>query len=62
MYILLPTKIDGLDELVSRVGGSNFQRNQILMNSEEVEVTLPKFSIVNTAKLNEALKSVNIII
>lgn len=62
MYILLPTKIDGLDELVSRVDSSNFQRNQILMNSEEVEVTLPKFSIVNTVKLNEALKSVNIII
>lgn len=60
MYIVLPAKVDGLDELLSRVDNSNINRMQFLLNLEEVKVSLPKFSIVNTVKLNEILKSVNI--
>lgn len=60
MYVVLPSKVDGLDDLLSRVDSSNINRMQFLMNLEEVKVSLPKFNIVNTVKLNEILKSVNI--
>lgn len=60
MYIVLPAKVDGLDELLSRVDNSNINRMQFLLNLEEVKVSLPKFNIVNTVKLNEVLKSVSI--
>lgn len=58
MYIVLPVKVDGLDDLVSRVDSSTIRRTQFLLNLEEVKVLLPRFKIVNTVKLNEVLKSV----
>lgn len=59
MYIVLPNKIDGLDEVMARVDSSNMNRMQFLMSLEEVTVSLPRFSIVNTVKLKDILKSVN---
>lgn len=59
MYIILPNKRDGLDELISRIDSSNLHRTQILMDKLEVKVSLPKFKIVNTVKLTEILKAVN---
>lgn len=61
MYIVLPTKVDGLEELVQRVDSSTIHRQQFLLTLEEVKVSLPKFNIVNTVKLNDILKSVNIL-
>lgn len=58
MYIILPNKRDGLDELVARIDSSNLHRTQILMDKLEVKVSLPKFKIVNTVKLTEILKAV----
>lgn len=58
MYIVLPSKVDGLEELVSRVDSSTIHRTQFLLTLEEVKVSLPKFNIVNTVKLNDILKSV----
>lgn len=58
MYIVLPTKIDGLDELVSRIDSSKIQQLHFLKT--EIKVSIPKFKILNTIKLNEILKSVNI--
>lgn len=58
MYLILPNKRDGLDELVSRIDSSNLHRTQILMDKLEVKVSLPKFKITNTVKLNEILKAV----
>lgn len=58
MYIVLPVKVDGLDALVSRVDSFNIHRTEFLLTVEEVKVTLPKFKILNTVKLNEILKSV----
>lgn len=60
MYIVLPVKVDGLDALVSRVDNFNIHRTEFLLTLEEVKVTLPKFKIVNTVKLNEILKSLGI--
>lgn len=60
MYIVLPNKIDGLDELISRVDSSNVHRTQFLLTSEEVKVSLPKFKFTNTVQLNEILKAVTI--
>lgn len=59
MYIALPTKTDGLDELVSRISSSNIQEIEFMQTT--IKVSLPKFKISNTIKLNEVLQSVNII-
>lgn len=61
MYIVLPNKVDGLDELISRIDSSNIHRSQFLLNFEEVKVSLPKFKFTNTIKLNDVLKSVSIL-
>lgn len=58
MYIVLPTKVDGLDKLVSRLESFTIHQSEFLLTLEEVKVSLPKFKIVNTVKLNEILKSV----
>lgn len=58
MYIVLPNKADGLDELISRVDSSYLHRTQILMEKVEVKVSIPKFKFTNTVKLNEILKAV----
>lgn len=61
MYIILPNKRDGLDELISRIDSSSLHRTQILMDKVEVKVSLPRFKFTNTVKLNEILKAVSII-
>lgn len=48
MYIVLPTKVDGLDKLVSRLASFTIQQSKFLQRLEEVKVSLPKFKIVNT--------------
>lgn len=58
MYIVLPNKADGLDELISRVDSSYLHRTQILMEKVEVKVSIPKFKFTNTVKLNDILKAV----
>lgn len=58
MYVVLPNKADGLDELISRVDSSYLHRTQILMEKVEVKVSIPKFKFTNTVKLNEILKAV----
>lgn len=58
MYIVLPNKIDGLDELVSHINSSNIQRTSFLLT--QIKVSLLKFKILNTIKLKEILESVNI--
>lgn len=60
MYIILPNKLDGLDELVSRIDSSSLHRTQILMDKVEVKVSLPKFKFANTVQLNEILKALGI--
>ncbi|XP_055302785.1 serine protease inhibitor 27A-like [Sitodiplosis mosellana] len=60
MYIVLPNKVDGLDELISRVDSSYLHRTQILMEKVEVKVSIPKFKFTNTVKLNEILKALGI--
>lgn len=60
MYIVLPNRRDGLDELVSRIDSSTLHRTQILMEKVEVKASLPKFKFTNTVKLNEILKAVTI--
>lgn len=62
MYIVLPNKIDGLEELISRVDSSNIHRSQFLLNFEEVKVLMPKFKFTNTIKLNDILKSVMLLV
>lgn len=59
MYIVLPNKRDGLDELVSRFDSSTLQRTEILMDKVEVKVSLPKYKIFNTVQLNDILKAVS---
>lgn len=59
MYIVLPNKRDGLDELISRIDSSTLHRNQLLMDKVEVIVSLPKFKFANTVNLNEILKAVS---
>lgn len=60
MYIILPNKRDGLNELISRIDSSSLHRTQILMDKVEVKVSLPKFKFANTVKLNDFLKAVSI--
>lgn len=58
MYIGLPTKTDGLAGLVSTIDSSKIQQLHFL--PAEIEVSIPKFKILNTIKLNEILKSVSV--
>lgn len=62
MYIALPTKIDGLDELVSNIDISAIRTMQFTrqFTKTQIKVSLPKFKILHTTKLNDILKSVNI--
>lgn len=59
MYIALPTKIDGLDELITNIDVSEIHQMRFLKT--QIKVSLPKFKILNTIKLNEYLKAVNIL-
>ncbi|XP_031618765.1 serine protease inhibitor 27A-like [Contarinia nasturtii] len=58
MYIVLPYKDDGLNELISKI--DSIHRAQFLMEKVEVKVSLPKFKFTNTVKLNEILKALGI--
>lgn len=59
MYIVLPQKIDGLEELLAKVDSSTLHRAQYLLEEVEVKVALPKFKFQNSINLNEELKNVS---
>lgn len=59
MTIILPNRRDGIDELISKIDSSVLHRLQYLMEENEINVSLPKFKIVNTVHLNEILKAVS---
>lgn len=59
MYVILPNKVDGLNEMVGKVDSSTLHRSQWLMDELEVRVVLPKFKFDNEINLNEVLKDVS---
>lgn len=59
MYIVLPQKVDGIHQLVSKIDSSSFRRAQLLLEEVEVKVALPKFKFSNSIQLNEVLKDVS---
>lgn len=59
MYIVLPQKIDGLDELLGKIDSSTLHRAQYLLEEVEVKVALPKFKFNNSINLNQVLKDVS---
>lgn len=58
MYIVLPNKVDGLDELLNKIDTSTLHRAQFLLEEIEVKVSLPKFKFTNSINLNEVLQNV----
>lgn len=58
MYIILPSQIGGLMEVISRIDASNFYHAQILMSIKEVDVSLPKFKFSDAVEFNDILKDV----
>lgn len=59
MYIVLPQRIGGLDELLAKIDSSTLHRAQYLLEEVEVKVALPKFKFSNSINLNEVLKDVS---
>lgn len=59
MYLALPRKIDGLDELVKNIDCSDIRAIQFVKTN--IKISLPKFKILHTTKLKENLKSVSIL-
>lgn len=59
MYIAIPREITGLDELVSNIDCSDIRAIQFVKT--HIKLSLPKFKILHTTKLNEILKSVSIL-
>lgn len=62
MYIFLPNKRDGLDELIAKIDGSTLQRIQLQMRKTKLMVKIPKFEFTNTLQLNEILKKVSFLV
>lgn len=60
MIIILPNRRDGIDELIPRIDSALFNRYKFLMKEVDVDVSIPKFNILNTVHLDEILKSVRI--
>jgi len=60
MFIILPNRVEGLNELLQKVDSSTLQRVQWLMDETEVRVLLPKFKFDNEVHLNEVLKELGI--
>lgn len=58
MFIILPNRIDGLNDLLQKLDSSTLQRVQWLMDETEVRVLLPKFKFDNEVFLNDILKEV----
>lgn len=59
MYIVLPQKVDGINQLVAKIDSSSFRRAQLLLEEVEVKVALPKFQFSNSIRLNDVLKDVS---
>lgn len=59
MYIVLPQKVGGLDELLGKIDSSTLHRAQYLLEEVEVKVALPKFKFSNSINLNDVLKDVS---
>lgn len=57
MYIVLPNEIDGLDALISNIDCSDIRATQLMKT--QIKVSLPKFKILQTTKLNGILESVS---
>lgn len=58
MYLALPNRVDGLDELIGKWDSSTLNRLQWHMDELEVRVQLPKFAFDTEAHLNEVLQEV----
>lgn len=59
MYIVLPARVDGLEELVRRIDSSSFNGVKNFMAEVKVKVVLPKIRFTNTNKLKENLQKVS---
>jgi len=62
MKIVLPTAKAGLDEFLTNLAPSNFDRNTWLMDPKDVMVLLPKCKFDTTTNLVNYLKDVNTVI
>lgn len=58
MYILLPTKVDGLNDLLTKIDSSSLHRAQYLLEQSEIKVAIPKFRFSNAINMNEVLQEV----
>lgn len=59
MTLILPNRVDGLDEVISKWDSSSLNRIQWLMDEVEVRVLLPKFAFDTEAQLKDTLTEVN---
>lgn len=60
MYIILPNRADGFDDLVRHLDSSLLHNAKWLMDETEVHVVLPKFKFDYSSNLNEVLKGLGI--
>lgn len=60
MYIILPEKTDGLDELVKTINPTTLRKQIWQLEETSVSVILPKFQFDYTADLKEVLQKIGI--
>jgi serine protease inhibitor len=61
MLILLPREKNGLTELERRFSAENLSRWQSALTEREVDVSLPKFKIASTFRLDQALSAMGMV-
>lgn len=59
MYVIVPYKVDGLNDLISKIDSSSLHRAQYILEQAEVQVAIPKFKFENSIKLNDVLQEVS---
>lgn len=58
MYILLPNRDDGLNDLLRNIDGYSLRRIRSQMERMDVHLRLPKFKFNNDIHMKEILKEV----
>ncbi|CAO1344240.1 unnamed protein product [Diamesa hyperborea] len=60
MFVILPTAVGGIDELVERLEEQDINNEVWHMDEIEVQVTLPKFKFDSTINMNNIIKKLGI--
>lgn len=58
MFLILPNRPDGLNNLIGKLESTTLQRVAYLMDRVQVQVRLPKFKFDNEFVFNDILREV----